>query len=187
MFSEMLLGIQIVLAAMFSLSVAGKVLDPSGFIEGVAEYKILPSRLTYSLGVVLIFVELFLAVSHLTGWLLGLAAPIALVTLSSFAVAISVNLRRGRVLPCYCFGRYGSEMISGETLARVIMLICAELLVALKPMLIHEGLVYKQQVTVGVTLVLATALLLTGMWVLSVPDLIRVLRSGRSYCRKDKQ
>jgi len=40
-----------------------------------------------------------------------------------------VNLRRGKVLPCYCFGRSpsGGEMISGRTLARLLLLIAGEI------------------------------------------------------------
>src|SRR5258708_40335619 len=45
------------------------------------------------------------------GWHLRLAVPLGIGTLITFAVAVAINLYRGRDLPCYCFDLSGGESI----------------------------------------------------------------------------
>jgi hypothetical protein len=50
---------------------------------------------------------------------------------ASFAIAIGVNLARGRAFNCHCFGSVQSERIGWPALARSIALVLAALAVAL--------------------------------------------------------
>src|SRR5207247_3258530 len=107
---------------------AGQLRDQTAYVTGGAHYSVHPTWVAYFLGSLIIPLEAWLAVAHLTGWMAPVAVPLGLVMLVLFAVAVFVNLRHGRVLPCYCFGR-GGEMISGRTLARLFLLSSSELLV----------------------------------------------------------
>lgn len=172
---------QFALGLVFLLSASGKLLRPAAFARGVTEYRILPESLGFGFGLLLIPVELLLAVSHLTGWQLALAAPAGLAALASFAVAVAVNLGRGRVLPCYCFGGRGGETISARTMARLLLLLAAELLVLTDPALFRTSqFVYPGRAAnlseLGLLFFWATFLLVAGLWLLSVTDLMELLR-----------
>jgi hypothetical protein len=185
MIDETRLVVQLAIGLIFLLSAPGKLLNPSGFARGVMEYQVLPESLAYGVGLLLIPLEVFLAVSHLTGWLLAFAVPIGLAMLASFATAVAVNLRRGRVLPCYCFGGYGGETIAGGTLARLLLLFAGELLLLADPSLFMTGqLVYPDRITsfseLGLTLFWAMFLLVVGFWFLSVTDVIKLSRPCRT-------
>jgi hypothetical protein len=117
---------QLALGVVFLAAAAGKLRRPAAFLEGVAEYEILPRPLAYAFGVVVIPVEVFLAVSHLTGWALGLAMPLALFLLLSFAAAVGINLRRDRDLLCHCFDSVHGERISQRSLFQLLLLVAVE-------------------------------------------------------------
>lgn len=120
---------QLCLGVVFGVSACTKLASPLRFAHGVAEYKILPARISFLFGFAVIGCEIFIAVSHLFGWLLSVAAPTGLLLLLSFLSAVSINLARRRVLPCYCFGAGKGELISVRSLARIAFALCGEALV----------------------------------------------------------
>jgi hypothetical protein len=178
---ETLLVVQIAIGLVFFLSATGKLLNPARFAAGVAEYRILPESLAFIVGLLVIPLEIFLGISHLSGWLLSFAVPIGLAMLASFMIAVATNLKRGRVLPCYCFGGGEGEMISGLTLVRLVLLFAAELLV-----LAGSGwsgtvkLTYPDRVAgfaeLGMVFFWATFILVVAVWLLSIADVIALLR-----------
>jgi methylamine utilization protein MauE len=183
---EMLLVAQLAVGLVFLPSASGKLQNPVGFAQGVSEYRILPSYLAFGVGMLLIPLEFFLGVSHLTGWLLAYTVPMGLATLASFAVAVAVNLRRGRSLPCYCFGSQDRERISGRTLARLLLLFACELLLLLDAGLFKASpLVYPDRIHSFHDLALASFwaifLLIAGSWLLSAPEVIELWRKRHNY------
>lgn len=179
MLAEIRLVVQLALGLVFMLSATGKLRDPKGFAHGVTDYQILPASLAYPVSILIIGLEGWLAIAHLTGWLLATAVPLACVTLASFALAVGVNLGRGRSLPCYCFGDRGGETISGRTLARLFSLfLCEALLLTAPHLLTTRPLVYQQLAAgeLGLAFLWAMLLLVAGSWFLSLPDLIDMLR-----------
>jgi hypothetical protein len=179
--AEVRLVVQLALGAVFLLSTGGKLRDPLGFARAVAEYRLLPRWLAYGLALLLIPMEGLLAVSHLTGFLLALAVPAGLVMLTIFAAVVQLTLRRGSVLPCYCFGSEGGETMSRRTLARLRLLVGGEALLLADPALfIANRLVYPEQVTtapeIGFALLWAALLLVAGLWLLSMNDVVELLR-----------
>lgn len=183
MIDEMRLVVQFAVGLVFLLSVSSKLMNPREFARGVKEYQILPAYLTSSVALLLIPLEAFLAVSHLTGWLLKFAVPAGLLTLASFATAVSVNLRRGRALRCYCFD--SGETISVLTLVRLILLVAGEVLLLTDPSLfMMSRLVYPHQISslsqIGLGLFWAVFFLVAGFWLLSVSDMMELLRSCRT-------
>ncbi len=185
MFAEMGLVVQLALGIVFLLSAAGKLRDPAGFARGVADYQIVAASVAHPVGLLIIALEGWLAIAHLTGWLLAAAVPLGFGMLTTFAVAVGMNLGRGRVLPCYCFGGRGEETISARTLARLLLLLlCEALLLADSSLFTTSQLVYHSRIVsfseLALALFWATFLLAVGSWVFSLPDLVDLLRPCRT-------
>jgi hypothetical protein len=181
MLEELRLVMQLAVGMVFLLSVSSKVMHPKAFARGVADYQLLPDSLAFGIGLLLIPVEIIFAISHLSGWSLAYIAPITLATLFCFAVAVAINVKRGRVLPCHCFGGQHGEKISTRTLVRLAMLIAAEIFVLADPLLFAgDRLTYPQRVgdpaLLGLLLICAIFVLVGGRWLLSIPDVLALFR-----------
>jgi Methylamine utilisation protein MauE len=173
-------ALQLSLGVVFTAAALPKLRHPAAFARTVAGYRLLPRAPTGVLAFTVIAIESFLAVAFPTGWAIPIALPLAAVILTSFAVAVAINLRRGRRIPCGCFGGE-SEALSGRSLARLATLLGGVLLLAAlgrSPLtagkLASEGtsaLAYLVQIGgVSAFLVLGVA------WLLSLPELAFVLR-----------
>ena len=187
--AKTLLALQIAIGLVFLFSAIGKLLNPLKFAAGVAEYRILPEWLAYIVGLVLIPFELFLAAAHLGGWLLQLALPAGLVMLISFMIAVGINLKRGSVLPCHCFGAGEGEMISTRTLVRLGLLFAGEAIVIAGsgwPAIVK--LTYPDRVSsfaeLGQMFFWATFILILAVWLLSMTDVIALLRDSALFKRR---
>jgi len=181
MSGEVGIAVQLALGIVFLHSAASKLRDPKGFAQGVADYKIVPASMAGAVGLLVIGVESWLAIAHLTGWLLAVAVPVGFGTLLSFALAVGVNLRRGRALPCYCFGSRGGESISNQTLTRLVMLLlCESLLLPDSGLFAASQLPLSSRMASFPELALAafwaTLFLVIGSWALSLNDLVDLLR-----------
>lgn len=117
-------SLQIVLGAVFLVAAAAKLKKPSLFVAALRGYELVPPVLSGPLAAGLVLIELLVAVSLLSGWAVGVAVPVAGALLLGFAVAVGINLRRGRMVSCGCFGSV-SERISPRTLARLGVLMVA--------------------------------------------------------------
>ncbi|MGH2559554.1 MAG: MauE/DoxX family redox-associated membrane protein [Thermomicrobiales bacterium] len=117
---------QISLGIVFLLSALPKLRRPRAFVQNVVEYEVLPDSVARVFGLALVPLEAILVVAFLTGWLVNIALPLAVVLLVAFLVAVGLNLRRGRRLQCGCFGS-ASEQISSRTLARLFLLLVVTL------------------------------------------------------------
>lgn len=157
----------------FLVAFLGKVKEPREFISTVIAYRVLPRVLAVPFGAAVLVAEPAVAVSLLTrlGVSIGLALAVAL--LSSFAIAVGVNLYRERRVACGCFGD-PDELISGQLLARLAVLLAVTIGVWLE-----QGAVGRVEWDVGPTLgYLACAVMLVaiGNWLLNLREL-RILRA----------
>jgi uncharacterized membrane protein YphA (DoxX/SURF4 family) len=109
------LVLSFLLGGTFLVSAWPKLRHPKGFILTVLEYRILPPRLSKIYGTYIPTLEFAIALFALTGIMLRFVAIIMSFLLSSFMVAIGVNLKRGRNLDCNCFGTLKKRPI-GKTL-----------------------------------------------------------------------
>ncbi|HEX4965579.1 MAG TPA: MauE/DoxX family redox-associated membrane protein [Thermoanaerobaculia bacterium] len=170
---------QLALGLVFLLSALGKLRHPAAFLRGVAEFEILPVPLAKAFGAVVIPAEAFLAAAHLTGWGLRVAVPLGIALLLAFTTAVTVNLRRNRDLLCHCFDSLGGERVSARSVAQLVLLLAAELLLLSQP----PGLVYPQKVaTLGdlaLAAVWAVFSLLAGLWLLRADEVIQLFRRHR--------
>lgn len=155
--------------------------DWDGFVSGVADYEILPERFSNLLAAIIVLIETWSTVAHLSGWLLKLALPATITMFTGFTLAVAINLMRGRRIPCHCFGNDHGQMISGRTLARLFLLLAGEgFLVSARGF--QTGRYSLPWQVTGWTdinvAILWTALLLVGnMWLLRLTDLRAALRS----------
>jgi hypothetical protein len=181
-------ALELSLGIVFLLSALPKFRQPLAFAQGVVGYKILPAGVARVFALALIPLEAFLALTFLTGWLTGIALLLAMITLLAFLFGVGINLRRGRRIPCGCFGET-SEPISLRTLARLFMLLAAVLLLATyrttgEPwpglgLLVTNASAASALVYLLHTVSLAASLVLLGAWLLSLPELAVMLRSLR--------
>ncbi len=125
--SHIALAAQFGLGMVFLLSAVPKLRRPRFFAWSVVAYDILPEKVAYGFAFALIPLELFLAATFLTGWLMSVALALATLLLVVFTVAVGINLRRGHLVDCGCFGE-GSEPISIRSVARLFLLLTVVLL-----------------------------------------------------------
>jgi len=130
----------------------------------------------------IIVVESWLAIAHLTGWWLRLAVPVGFGVFAGFAVAVAINLRRGRPLPCYCFDATGGEPISVITLSRLVLLLSTQVFLLANPnFFTRNGVVHEQIHGVtefGLAACWVAFLLVAFSWLLTLPELAELLRQS---------
>ena len=188
---KMLLVIQLALGCVLLFSSLAKWRDPMDFAHGVEDYDVLPDRLAFIFGLLIVPLETAIAVSHLTGRWISATALLGLAMFGSFAVAVAINLKRGRSLPCYCFGDSTGETISARTLTRLLLLIGGEGLLLLSLQTSGTAnLVYYQLATplaFGLALFWTAFVLVAAMWLLGLADLFELLRSRSSPAGHEQQ
>src|SRR5262249_53710359 len=121
-------AVQVDLGVLFLAAAVTKLWAPRQFLRAVAAYRVVPWAAP-AVGPVLIASEGFVGAALVSGWMLAVALLVAGGWLAVFALATGVNLRRGRTVPCYCFGA-GGERIGGRTLARIGLVGAGVVLVA---------------------------------------------------------
>jgi Methylamine utilisation protein MauE len=182
--ADLAYALQLSLGVVFLAAAAPKLRHPGAFAVTVAAYRILPRRLVPAIALVLIAIEAFLAFAFLTGRLMAVAVPLAAMALAGFFGAVTLNLRRGREVPCGCFGD-PQEQISSRSLVRL-----GVLMAALGALVATSSAAGTEAVTLvsvlddgaeGLEYLIAVGgvagfLVLAGMWALSLPELVSVLR-----------
>lgn len=187
------LAFRLCLGVTFAYASTSKLRDPRGFGDAVVQYELVPPRVARVVAFVMLPVELFLAAALIGGWLLVPALLIALAVIATFVAAVALNLRRGRRIPCGCFGAQ-SEAISSRTLARLAVLasgaVAAVLIAAggarqwSLDLLVETpgaaGRYFLEIIPLGLLLAVASA------WLLHVPELLSLVsRSRRSRPRRE--
>jgi Methylamine utilisation protein MauE len=183
MLAELCFAVQLAIGLVFLTSAAGKLSDPKGFARGVADYQIVPKSMTGTVSLMIVACEIWLSVTHLTVFANTINFVLGLGTLSTFAFAVTVNLARGRALPCHCFGG-GGDTISTRTLARLALLASGEIFLIVTKQFRH----YPEQITrppdVFLALFWAVLLILAGLWFLSLGDVFELLRDIPSLAHR---
>jgi Methylamine utilisation protein MauE len=117
-------SVQIGLGFVFLVAAVPKLRRPASFVAAVREYRLVPPALSGAVAIGVVALESLVAVSLLTGRLSTIGLATAGVLLGGLAVAVGINLRKGREVSCGCFGS-ASERISPRTLLRIGMLLVA--------------------------------------------------------------
>lgn len=178
MHSQAELAIQISLGWVFGMSALSKAGRPVAFARAVTEYEGLPKSVMFVGGLGLIPAELFLGVSHVTGWAIKFSAPAGCLLLTLFGGLVLRQLKSGRITPCYCFGANGSDLVSYRSIWRLVLMIVAELTV------VGTGgvIVYRSYVgdaaSVFTALGLTTIVSVLAVWALQLDSLLCLLPSS---------
>ncbi len=127
----LILGIRVLLGAVFLMSAASKVPAPNEFVENVRKYRILPRRVATAYAMGLLTLEPFTGLALILGYYTSWAAVIAALMLMSFITAVSLAILRRQALECSCFGLLYRERVGWVTLARDVLLLGLALILAL--------------------------------------------------------
>ena len=126
-----LLGLRLAVAAVLSASGLAKLADRRS--EATVEAAValgVPRSVAGSVGPVVPYVELVIAVALLAGTSARVASGAATVLFAVFTALVARTLKRGERPPCNCFGQVHDAPISMVTLARNVALLIASALVA---------------------------------------------------------
>jgi uncharacterized membrane protein YphA (DoxX/SURF4 family)/peroxiredoxin len=128
--ATIVLGLRVLLAAVFLTAGVGKLRDLPGSRRAMRDFG-LPEQAAGTLGTLLPIAELATGVALLFTPTARLGAAAALVLLLAFIVGIARALARGEQPDCHCFGQIHSAPASRFTLARnALLAACAALVVA---------------------------------------------------------
>ena len=120
-------------ALLFAVAASHKVRDPARFRATLADYRLLPAPFVWPAAMLTIGAELAVAVVLLVSSWRALGPLTAAALLCVYAVAMAINLARGRRhLDCGCAGPAHRQPISGGLVVRNALL-AATVLVAVRP------------------------------------------------------
>lgn len=165
------------LALLFVVAALHKLRDRDAFRATLDAYALLPSPLTTPLARAVPMVELVAALLLVVPRAAAIGASIAVLLLSVYALAMGVNLLRGRRdLDCGCMGPGAHSPIGPELLVRNLLLIVAALVAGFAP--IHaRALVWVDFVTVPLAVAVLAALYAAVERVLALAPAVAALRA----------
>lgn len=125
-------------AMVFAAAVAGKIRHRHELAGVVANYRLLPEPLAASAAWMIVGLECLVVLSLVSGVLPVAGAALAIALLAGFALAMGINLARGRrEIDCGCFQSGLRQRLSKALVARNILLaaLLTPLLVAQTPVI----------------------------------------------------
>lgn len=129
--SASLILLRLALGALFASAGFSKLLHIEKFAFDVQSYQLLPSFLVGPFTLSLATLEATLGLALLLGLFTRTAALIVSALTTIFIFAICINLIRGNIVDCGCYGILGSDRISTTVLLRNLIIFFATLTLAL--------------------------------------------------------
>ena len=121
---SILLAVRVLGILVFGMAVAGKLRHRDEFVGVVANYRLAQEALAPLIAWVIIILEIFVAISLATGFARVAGAALAVSLLVAFAVAMAINLTRGRKeIDCGCFQSALRQRLSVALVVRNVLLI----------------------------------------------------------------
>ncbi len=116
---------RLLIAALFVLAAAGKIIAPQAFAESIAGYRILPAQMIHAAAIFLPWLEVVAAGALVsTGRFREAGGLILLALLVSFTVAIGWVIYNGIDTECGCFGEilFSGRVGWGHVVRNVILM-----------------------------------------------------------------
>jgi Methylamine utilisation protein MauE len=181
---ESTIVLQLAIGIVFVLSSAPKIRRPIEFARAMTGYGVIPSAWSLPVAIAIVSCEACIALAHLSGVLLQPAIVLCIALLLVLLLTVLRVLRRGTAVRCACFGS-AAEVVSGRTLARVLLLLGAEMLLWFGTQAAAPRAELRLEQIIGGAMVAVLYLTLLS-WLFAVPD-FRVLlrRAGWSSSGKD--
>lgn len=123
--------LRLALGGLLVLAGVSKLADRGAFRRAVAEYGLLPPSLEGPFANALPWIETALGTLLLVGLGTTVVAALSVPLFLCFAIAVGVNLARGRSFDCHCFGSLQRDPIGWGALLRSTLLVLAALVVAI--------------------------------------------------------
>ncbi len=120
--------LRLVLGGVLMWAGLAKVSEPALFAMTVRAYNVLPNAFINGFAVVVPWMEIAAGACLLAGFWSRSGSLAALALLSSFGVAIAVNIFRGANLDCGCFGLDGTRGSLHAALVQDLLLIACSLI-----------------------------------------------------------
>lgn len=121
---DLLLTLRVFFGLFFCIGAIRKIVHLNTFTQGVINYKILPSKPSKFIGILLPWVEIMLAILVFFGVAIPIVGTISFALILIFIIAIEINLKRGRYINCNCHGIASTDKISQGTIIRNVFLLC---------------------------------------------------------------
>jgi uncharacterized membrane protein YphA (DoxX/SURF4 family) len=121
---------RLALGLVWITAAASKLLAEGRLRDAVADFHLLPRPAAIAVGTVLPPIELLLGGLLIIGQWTTRAAEASVVLLLVFTAAIVVSLVKGNHVRCNCFGHWGEESISINSVARNVGLLAVAIFVA---------------------------------------------------------
>jgi|1186.fasta_scaffold00025_4 hypothetical protein len=178
---DLVYSLMLSVGGLFLVSGTSKLLRPRQFAETVVQYEILPPRVARIWAAALIPIELAVGTSLVASQMPVRGAAVGLCLVFLFAAAATVNLRRGRIIECGCFG--DARKVTGTTLARLSLLGAAFTAILLTPamgIVPDSGRTLLHISTIGNAVsiaALAVGWTLVGLWISEFDELKDIFRN----------
>lgn len=174
-----LLAVRLLLAAVFAVAAAAKLMDRRGAEWAITDMG-LPQATAPLLAWVVPVAELTIAATLLPASSAWWGSVAALVLLAAFTTAIAVNLLRGRAPDCHCFGQLSSAPIDLGTLWRNLALMALAASPVLSPQSSSSlsAVAWFIELTTGERALVATGIVAVALLVAVVVLLVRLLRQN---------
>jgi uncharacterized membrane protein YphA (DoxX/SURF4 family) len=180
----LMLGVRFALAFVLLSASIPKLTAPDEFARAVRNYRLLPASLNRAVAAWLPRLEAALALCLLVGVAVRLAAAVAAVAFAGFALAVSINLARGRRIDCGCYSRVSPRRIGwGLVIRNLVFASLALTLVAAPPKALSLSALWSDQssaLAVADGIAVALVALAAVIALLVTDEALRVHRGIRS-------
>jgi peroxiredoxin/uncharacterized membrane protein YphA (DoxX/SURF4 family) len=179
MMNMILLAVRLLLATVFAVAAAAKLMDRRGAERAITDLG-LPQATAPLLAWIVPVVELTVAGMLLPAASAWWGSVAALVLLAAFTAAIGINLLRGRAPDCHCFGQLTAEPIGRGTLVRNLLLMTAAVLLVLSPKLTvsQSAIAWLAELTAGERALVSISIIAAALLATVVRLLVRLLNQN---------
>jgi len=123
---SILIAIRVLGALVFGMAALGKLHHRDEFVGVVANYRLVPEPLVHVVACLVVALETVVVLSIATGVGLAAGAGLAVILLCGFALAMAINLARGRQeIDCGCFQSTLRQRLSVPLMVRNLVLTAA--------------------------------------------------------------
>lgn len=112
-----------VIGCVFIMAAIPKIVDPLLFSKSIEAYQILPTYLVNITAMIVPWLELFVGIFLIIGFLLKGSALLSVAMFSAFSILIGIALFRGLSINCGCFGNMESPLTISRLIEDLIFLV----------------------------------------------------------------
>lgn len=120
-----IVSLRVGIGGLFAFAGISKLMDIDYFVSDLRDFQLLSDTFLRPVALMLIALETVCGTTVVIGFYVRTAAVVLCILLVIFNVAITINLARGNVINCGCFGILESESLSIFSLLRNVLILAA--------------------------------------------------------------